>query len=128
MNNNDEHSNISSKSFSIEDNNKDPVDKYKEKAKSYTDKIVDKLSPMDDKLSPMDDMRRNEIVVDKSSNIRFITFGLFTLIGFIVLIYAILVAVVADRAIQSANVFFVVTILSISILAGTLVYKIGLTK
>ena len=121
MNNNDEHSNVSSKSISIDDNNKDSVDKYKEKAKSFTDKIVNKISHMDD-------MRRNEIVFDKSSNIRFITFGLFTLIGFIVLIYAILVAVVAERAIQSANVFFVVTILSISILAGTLVYKIGLTK
>ncbi len=121
MNNNDEHSNVSSDSISIEDNNKDSVDKYKEKAKSFTDKRVNKISHMDD-------MKRNEIVVDKSSNIRFITFGLFTLIGFIVLIYAILVAVVADRAIQSANVFFVVTILSISILAGTLVYKIGLTK
>ncbi|HKO40805.1 MAG TPA: hypothetical protein VJU85_06040 [Nitrososphaeraceae archaeon] len=121
MNNNDEHSNVSSKSISIEENNKDFVDKYKEKAKSFTDKIVNKISPMDD-------MRRNEIVFDKSSNIRFITFGLFTLIGFIALIYAILVAVVAERAIQSANVFFVVTVLSISILAGTLIYKIGLTK
>ena len=121
MNNNDEHSNVSSKSISIEDNNNDFVDKYKEKAKSFTDEIVNKISPMDD-------MRRNEIVFDKSSNIRFITFGLFTLIGFIALIYAILVAVVAERAIQSANVFFVVTVLSISILAGTLIYKIGLTK
>jgi hypothetical protein len=50
------------------------------------------------------------------------------LIGFIVLIYAILVAVVSDRAIQSANVFFIVTILSISILEGVLVYKVGLSK
>ena len=118
--NNDENSKVSSTSMSIEDN-KDSVDKYKEKAKSFTDKIVNKISHIDD-------MRRNDIVIDKSSNIRFITFGLFTLIGFIVLIYAILVAVVADTAIQSANVFFVVTILSISILAGTLVYRIGLTK
>jgi predicted permease len=118
--NNDENSKVSSTSMSIEDN-KDSVDKYKEKAKSFTDKIVNKISHIDD-------MRRNDIVVDKSSNIRFITFGLFTLIGFIVLIYAILVAVVADTAIQSANVFFVVTILSISILVGTLVYRIGLTK
>ena len=118
--NNDENSKVSSTSMSIEDN-KDSVDKYKEKAKSFTDKIVNKISHIDD-------IRRDEIVVDKSSNIRFITFGLFTLIGFIVLIYAILVAVVADTAIQSANVFFVVTILSISILAGTLVYRIGLTK
>jgi hypothetical protein len=121
MNSYDEHSKVSSTSLSIEDNNKDSVDKYKEKAKSFTDKIANKISHIDDR-------RRNEIVVDKSSNIRFITFGLFTLIGFIVLIYAILVAVVADTAIQSANVFFVVTILSISILAGTLVYRIGLTK
>jgi hypothetical protein len=121
MNNNGENSQMSTKSISIENNNKESVDRYKEKAKSFTDKIVNKISHIDD-------IRKNEVAEDKSSNIRFITFGLFTLIGFIVLIYAILVAVVADTAIQSANVFFVVTILSISILAGTLVYKIGLSK
>jgi hypothetical protein len=121
MNNNGENYQMSTKSMSIENNNKESVDKYKEKAKSFTDKIVNKISYIDD-------IRRNEIAVDNSSNVRFITFGLFTLIGFIVVIYAILVAVVADTAIQSANVFFVVTILSISILVGTLVYRIGLSK
>ena len=122
MNNNGENSQVSTKSMSIENNNKESsVDKYKEKAKSFTDKIVNKISNIDD-------VKRNEIAEDKSSNVRFITFGLFTLIGFIVVIYAILVAVVADTAIQSANVFFVVTILSISILVGTLVYRIGLSK
>jgi hypothetical protein len=122
MNNNDENSKVSTKSISIENNNQESIDKYKDKAKSFTDKIVNKISHMDD-------IRRNEVAVeDKSSNIRFITFGLFTLIGFIVVIYAILVTVVTDTAIQSANVFFVVTILSISILAGTLVYRIGLSK
>src|SRR5215213_6218730 len=107
--------------MSIDNNNKDSVDKYKEKAKSFTDKIVNKISNIDD-------ISRSEIAGDKSSNMRFITFGLFVLIGFIVVIYAILVAVVADTAIQSANVFFVVTILSISILVGTLVYRIVLSK
>ena|SRR5687767_1924134 len=122
MNNNGENSQVSTKSMSIENNNKESsVDKYKEKAKSFTDKIVNKISNIDD-------VKRNEIAGDKSSNVRFITFGLFTLIGFIVVIYAILVAVVADTAIQSANVFFVVTILSISILVGTLVYRIGQSK
>ena len=122
MNTNGENSQLSTKSMSIENNNKESsVDKYKEKAKSFTDKIVNKISNIDD-------VKRNEIAGDKSSNVRFITFGLFTLIGFIVVIYAILVAVVADTAIQSANVFFVVTILSISILVGTLVYRIGQPK
>ena len=121
MNNNGENSQVSTKSMSIENNNKESIDKYKEKAKSFTDKIVNKISHIDD-------IRRNEVAEDKSSNVRFITFGLFTLIGFIVVIYAILVAVVAKTAIQSANVFFVVTILSISILVGTLVYRIGLSK
>ena len=122
MNNNGENSQMSTKPTLIEDNNKESIGKYKEKAKSFTDKIVNKISYIDD-------IRRNEIAVDNSSNVRFITFGLFTLIGFIVVIYAILVAVVvADTAIQSANVFFVVTILSISILVGTLVYRIGLSK
>ena len=124
MNNNDENPQMSTKSMSIENNNKESVDKYKEKAKSFTDKIVNKISHMDDI------RRRNEVAVeDNASNVRFITFGLFTLIGFIVVIYAILVAVVvADTVIQSANVFFVVTILSISILVGILVYRIGLSK
>ena len=122
MNNNGENSQVSTKSMSIDNNNKESsVDKYKEKAKSFTDKIVNKISNIDD-------VKRNEIAGYKSSNVRFITFGLFTLIGFIVVIYAILVAVVADTAIQSANVFFVVTILSISILVGTLVYRIGQSK
>lgn len=119
--NDDDESLMSTKSVSIENNNKESVDKYKEKAKSVTDKIVDKLSPIDG-------IKTKETAEDKSSNLRFITFGLFALIGFIVLIYAILVAVVSDRAIQSANVFFIVTILSISILEGFLVYKVGLSK
>jgi hypothetical protein len=122
MNNNGENPQMSTtKSMSIENDNRESVDRYKEKAKSFTDKIVNKISYIDD-------IRRNEVAVDNSSNVRFITFGLFTLIGFIVVIYTILVVVVADTAIQSANVFFVVTILSISILVGTLVYRIGLSK
>jgi nitrogen fixation/metabolism regulation signal transduction histidine kinase len=122
MSSNDDESLMSTKSVSLENTNKESVDKYKEKAKSVTDKIVDKLSPMDG-------IKTKETAAeDKSSNLRFITFGLFALIGFIVLIYAILVAVVSDRAIQSANVFFIVTILSISILEGVLVYKVGLSK
>lgn len=121
MSNNGDNSQVSTKSISIENNNKESIDKYKEKAKSFTDKIVNKISHRDD-------IRRNEIAEDKSSNVRFITFGLFTLIGFIVVIYAILVTVVADTTLQSANVFFVVTILSISILAGILVYQIGPIK
>jgi nitrogen fixation/metabolism regulation signal transduction histidine kinase len=122
MSNNDDKPRISTKSLSIENNNKEFVDKYKEKTQSFTDKIVNKLSPMNEFRST------NETVEEKSSNLRFITFGLFTLIGFIVLIYAILVMVVSDRAIQSANVFFIVTILSISILEGVLVYKVVLSK
>src|SRR5215204_4264753 len=122
MNNNVENSHVSTKSISIENDNKESVDdKYKEKARSFTDKIVNKISHRDD-------IRRNETAVDESSNVRFITFGLFILIGFIVVIYAILVGVVTDTAIKSANVFFVVTILSISILVGTLVYRAGLSK
>jgi hypothetical protein len=55
------------------------------------------------------------------SNLRLIILGLFSLIGFIVVVYAILVAVVGEQVVQVANVFFVV---SISILVGTLVYQI----
>ena len=121
MSNNDDESILSTKHVIIERNNKDSIDKYKYKTKPFTDKLVDKISHRDDS-------RKNEIAVDKSSNIRFITFGLFALIGLIVLIYAILVAVVSDRAIQSSNVFFLVTILSISILEGVLVYRVGLAN
>lgn len=121
MNNNGENFQMSTKSTLIEDNNKQSVNKDKEKAKSFTDKIVNKISHIGD-------IRGIEITVDQSSNVKFITFGLFVLIGFIVLIYAILVAVVADRVIQSANVFFVVTIISISTLFGTLVYQISQSK
>ena len=123
MNNNGENSQVSTKSVSVENNNKESsVDKYKEKAKSFTDKIVNKISNISS-------IRRIEITIDKSSNVKFITFGLFALIGFIAVIYAILVVVVAaDTAIQSANVFFVVTIISISTLFGPFIYKIFLSK
>ena len=121
MNNNGENSQVSTKSISIERNNKESVDRYKEKAKSFTDKIVNKISNIDG-------VKEIENAIDKSSNVKFITFGLFALIGFIVIIYAILVAVVADTVIQSANVFFVVTIISISTLVGTLVYQIRPAK
>ena len=123
MNNNGENSQMSTKARLIENNNKESlVDKYKEKAKSFTGKIVNKISNISS-------IRRIEITIDKSSNVKFITFGLFALIGFIVVIYAILVVVVAaDTAIQSANVFFVVTIISISALFGPFIYKICLSE
>src|SRR5215211_2136789 len=122
MNNNGENSQVSTRSMSVENNNKESsVDKDKEKSKSFKEKVVNKILHIDD-------IRRSEIAIDESSNVRFITFGLVFLIGFIVVIYAILVAVVADTAIQSANVFFVVTILSISTLFGPLVYKIRPSK
>jgi hypothetical protein len=73
-------------------------------------------------------IRRIEITIDKSSNVKYIIIGLFALIGFIVVIYAMLVAVVAGTVIQSVNVFFVITIISISTLFGPLVYKICTSK
>ena len=122
MNNNGENSQVSTKSRLIENNNKESsVDKDKEKAKSFTGKIVNRISNISS-------IRRIEITIDKSTNVKFITFGLFALIGFIVVIYAILAGGVADTAIQSANVFFVVTILSISTLFGPFIYKICLSK
>ena len=103
--------------MSIENNNRESVDRYKEKAnKSFTDKIVNKISNIEG-------ISGIEIAVDTSSNVKFITFGLVALFGFIVLIYAILVAVVADTVIQSANLFFVVAIISISTLVEIIVYQ-----
>lgn len=58
-----------------------------------------------------------------SYNIGFIMLGLFSLIGFIVIVYTILVALVAGEVILAANVFFVVTTISISVLVGTLALK-----
>jgi predicted permease len=121
MSNNDENSQTSTKPSLLESNKKNIIDKDKEKTKSFTDKIVNKISNIDG-------VTEMENTIDKSSNVKFITFGLFALIGFIVIIYAILVAVVADTVIQSANVFFVVTIISISTLVGTLVYQIRPVK
>jgi hypothetical protein len=115
VNNNGENSQESTKSKLIENNNKESIDK--DKAKSFIDKIVNKISKIVG-------IRGIEIIIDKSLNMKFITLGLSALVGFIVVIYAILVSVVSDTVIQSANVFFVVTILSISILVGPLVYKI----
>jgi uncharacterized membrane-anchored protein len=122
MSNTSENPQMSTKSTLIEDKNKQLVDKDKNDAKKpFTDKIVNKISNIDG-------VKEIENAIDKSSNVKFITFGLFALIGFIVIIYAILVAVVADTVIQAANVFFVVTIISISTLVGTLVYQIRPAK
>jgi hypothetical protein len=118
---NNENPQMSTKSSLLESNKNDSIDKDKEKTKSFTNKIVNKISNIDG-------LKEIESSIDKSSNVKFITFGLFALIGFIVIIYAILVAVVADTVIQSANVFFVVTIISISTLVGTLVYQIRPVK
>jgi len=118
---NNENPQMSTKSSLLENNKNDSMDRDKEKTKSLTDKIVNKISNIDG-------VKEIESSIDKSSNVKFITFGLFALIGFIVIIYAILVAVVADTVIQSANVFFVVTIISISTLVGTLVYQIRPVK
>lgn len=120
MSNNGENPQISTKPSLLETNKNDYSNKDKE-TKSFTDKIVHKISDIDR-------VKDIENSIDKSSNVKFITFGLFALIGFIVIIYAILVAVVADTVIQSANVFFVVTIISISTLVGTLVYQIRPVK
>ena len=118
---NNENPQMSTKPSLLESNKNHSIDKDKEKTKSFTDNIVNKISNIDG-------VKEIERSIDKSSNVKFITFGLFALIGFIVIIYAILVAVVADTVIQSANVFFVVTIISISTLVGTLVYQIRPVK
>ena len=47
MSNNGDNSQVSTKSISIENNNKESIDKYKEKAKSFTDKIVNKIPHID---------------------------------------------------------------------------------
>jgi t-SNARE complex subunit (syntaxin) len=111
MENKGDNTQLPNKSPSVTSSNRENMDKVGEKPKSFTDKIVNKISHIDS-------VKEIENALDKSSNVKFITFG------FIVIIYAILVAVVADTVIQSANVFFVVTIISISTLVGTLVYQI----
>ena len=108
-------SNLENKNDSIE-KTKDS-EKTKESNKTLKNQMVNKIVELAG-LNGIEDS------YDRSSNLKFITFGLFALIGFIVIIYALLVAVVSDTIIQSANVFFVVTIISISTLVGTLLYQI----
>lgn len=109
-------SNLENKNDSIE-KTKDSIEKTKESNETLKDQIVNKIVELAG-------VKGIEDSYDKSSNLKFITFGLFVLIGFIVIIYAILVAIVSNTIIQSANVFFVVTIVSISALVGTLLYQI----
>ena len=117
MENKGDNTQLPNKSHSVTSRNTENMDQVEEKPKSFTDKIVNKIPHIDS-------VKEIETALDKYSNVKFITLGLFALIGFIVIIYAILVAVVSDTIIQSANVFFVVTIISISTLVGTLVYQI----
>lgn len=105
-----------------EQNQKDTIaDNNEKKSESKEGGFFKKVNSLQEKLES------NEF--DKGylkgvSNLRLIILGLFSLIGFIVVVYAILVAVVGEQVVQVANVFFVVTIVSISILVGTLVYQI----
>ena len=105
------------------ENKKDSIEKTKdsEKTKESNGTLKNQIV---NKIVELAGLNGIEDSYDRSSNLKFITFGLFALIGFIVIIYALLVAVVSDTIIQSANVFFVVTIISISTLVGTLLYQI----
>ena len=105
------------------ENKKDSMEKTKdsEKTKESNETMKNQIV---NKIVELAGLNGIEDSYDRSSNLKFITFGLFALIGFIVIIYALLVAVVSDTIIQSANVFFVVTIISISTLVGTLLYQI----
>ena len=95
--------------------------KNESKMESKPGGLFKKVNNLQEKIESVD---LDKGYLKRTTNLRLIILGLFSLIGFIVVVYSILVAAVGQQIVQVANVFFVVTIVSISVLVGTLVYQI----
>ena len=114
MENKGENTQIPNKSLSITDSNKESVNKVEERSKSFTDKIVNKIPHIDS-------VKEIENALDKYSYVKFITLGLFALIGFIILVYSIFVAVIGEPLASVADTVFIAALIGSFTLVGTIV-------
>jgi hypothetical protein len=101
------------------DNNKGKS--HPEARKNIKDKIIGKIA------STMDESEEDTNLSESvriSNNVRRILLGLFVLIGFIILVFAVFTASVGVELVQVANSVFVAAIVGAFTLVGVIVYQI----
>jgi hypothetical protein len=97
------------------------------KTNNIKDKIVDKIKPQIDKFAAEEKGNTNlSESARMSNNVRAIILGLFVLIGFIILVFAVFTASVGSQIAQAqfANGVFIAAIVGAFTLVGVLVYQI----
>jgi hypothetical protein len=93
--------------------------------KDIKDKIVGKISSTTDRLREDNSINLSESA-RVSNNVRTVILGLFVLIGFIILVFAVFTAIVWGQLnqVQFANSIFVAAIVGAFTLVGVIVYQI----
>jgi hypothetical protein len=103
------------------DNNKG--ESHPEARKNIKDKIIGKIASTITMDESEEDANLSESV-RISNNVRRILLGLFILIGFIILVFAVFTASVGFELVQVANSVFVAAIVGAFTLVGVIVYHI----
>jgi len=103
------------------DNNKDKS--HPEARKNIKDKIIGKIATTITMDESEEDTNLSESV-RISNNARRILLGLFALIGFIILVFAVFTASVGVELVQVANSVFIAAIVGAFTLVGVIVYQI----
>jgi uncharacterized membrane protein len=103
------------------DNNKGKS--HPEARKNIKDKIIGKIASTITMDESEEDTNLSESV-RISNNVRRILLGLFVLIGFIILVFAVFTASVGVELVQVANSVFVAAIVGAFTLVGVIVYQI----
>jgi hypothetical protein len=107
---------------SIDNNNKGKSDSSSAR-KNIKDKIIGKIASTITMDELEEDTNLSEYV-RISNNVRRILLGLFVLIGFIILVFAVFTASVGAELVQVANTVFVAAIVGAFTLVGVIVYQI----
>jgi hypothetical protein len=98
------------------------------KKKNIKDRIVEKITPQIDKFSAEEKGKNVNLSESArvSNNVRAVIMGLFVLIGFIILVFAIFTASIGSQIAQSqfANSVFIAAIVGAFTLVGALVYHV----
>jgi uncharacterized membrane protein len=128
------HNNIKTDQSTYEKVNPDERDTNKEskmqvKSESIKDKISRKISNVIRETKSDKDERKTSLFGnDPSGNIKSILLGLFTLIGFIIIVYSILITVVGKPLASVAGTVFIAVLIASFTLVGTIVSHLFLKK
>jgi uncharacterized membrane protein len=128
------HNNIKTDQSTSEKVNPNERDTNKEskmqvKSESIKDKISRKISNVIRETKSDKDERKTSLFGnDPSGNIKSILLGLFTLIGFIIIVYSILITVVGKPLASVAGTVFIAVLIASFTLVGTIVSHLFLKK